>query len=265
MPEGDTVHLAAQRLHAALAGAVLTRTDFRVPRLATIDLAGSRVAAVTAHGKHLFLRLDPGKILHSHLRMDGAWHLYRPGERWRGPAWQVRAILETAEWVAVGFRLPVLELLSLARAAVLRARLGPDPLGEDWDPAEVARRLAAAAGRTISDALLDQRIVAGIGNVYRCEICFLRGLYPWASVEAVPDLPGLARLIGRLFQANRGRADHVTTGDPRPGRHHWVYGRGNLPCRRCGDLIRKRDASPGPDGERVTYWCPTCQPAPVGG
>jgi len=260
VPEGDTVYLAAQRLHTALAGHHLLRADFRVPRLATVDVTGTRVESVAAYGKHLFLRLDDAWTIHTHFRMDGAWHLYRHGERWRGPDWQVRAVLETDAYVAVGFRLPVLEVVAAAAERAIVDGLGPDPLSDRWDAAEALRRLQAAGARTISEGLLDQRVMAGPGNVYRCEICFLRGLDPWTPVDAVPDPAGVVRLVKRLFDANRGRADHVTTGDTRRGGQHWVYGRGGHPCRRCGTLVRKHDATPGPDGERVTYWCPSCQP-----
>lgn len=261
MPEGDTIHLAATRLHAALAGQELTHSDLRVPRLATVDLAGRRVEAVAARGKHLLMRLAGGLTLHSHLRMDGSWHLYRPDERWRGgPAFEVRAVLATAPWTAVGYRLPVLELFATAEEAARLGDLGPDPLGNDWDADEALRRLTRDPARTISAALLDQHVIAGIGNVWRCEICFLRGLDPWMPVGAVRDPAALVSLVKRLFEANRGLGGHVTTGDPRRGASHYVYGRAGQPCRRCRTPIRRQARTDGPDGERVTYWCPSCQP-----
>jgi formamidopyrimidine-DNA glycosylase len=259
VPEGDTVYLAATRLRAALAGKTLRRTDFRVPRLATVDLAGRSVDAVAPRGKHLFLRLSGGLTLHTHFRMDGAWHLYRGGERWRGPAWQVRAVLETDLWTAVGFQLPVLELLESAREAEVVAHLGPDPLAPDWDAQEALRRLCAQGERPIGEVLLDQRVIAGPGNIYKCEICFLRGLDPWTPVSKVREPERLIDLLQRSLYANRHIPGHVTTGDTRHGRQHWVYGRGGLPCRRCGTPIRKHAPEPGIDGERVTYWCPSCQ------
>ncbi len=157
MPEGDTVHLAATRLDQALAGQRLVATDFRMPAIATADLAGQVVREVVARGKHLLLRTDAGVTLHSHLKMEGAWHLYRPAERWRGPGWQVRAVLRTERWVAVGFRLGVCELLPTAREHEVVGHLGPDVLGPDWDPVEAARRLRAERARAIGTALLDQR------------------------------------------------------------------------------------------------------------
>jgi endonuclease-8 len=260
MPEGDTVHLAAARMRAALAGRKLTRTDFRVPRYATLDLSGRRVDDVIARGKHMLIRLDHGVTIHTHYRMDGAWHLYRHGERWQGPAWQVRAVLENANWTAVGFRLPVLDVLRTADEAEVVGHLGPDPLGPDWDPDEALRRLLADPERSISDALLDQRVMAGPGNVWRCEICFLRGVDPWMPVGSLRDPAALVSLTKRLFEANRTAGSQITTGDLRPGYERWVYGRAGAPCRRCRTPIQRKVAAPDIEGDRVTYWCPRCQP-----
>ena len=260
MPEGDTVYLAATRMRAALAGRELTRSDFRVPRYATLDLSGRSVDDVVSHGKHMLIRLAGGITIHTHYRMDGTWHLYRHGERWQGPAWQVRAVLENATWVAVGFRLPVLDVLRTADEGEVVGHLGPDPLGPDWDPEEALRRLLAEPERTISEALLDQRVIAGVGNVWRCEICFLRGIDPWAPVGALRDPAALVSLTKRLFDANRGTGNQITTGDLRSGYERWVYGRGGAPCRRCRTPIERKDAAPDVDDDRVTYWCPHCQP-----
>ena len=261
MPEGDTVHLAAARMHAALAGRALVRTDFRVPRYATLDLSGRSVDEVVSRGKHMLLRISGGITIHTHYRMDGAWHLYRHGERWRGLGVHVRAVLENSAWQAVGFRLPVLDVLPTAREADVIGHLGPDPLAPDWNAAEALCRLLADPERPLSAALLDQRVIAGIGNVYRCEICFLRGVDPWTPVGGVREPVGLVSLVKRLFEANRQIGSQVTTGDLRPGQERWVYGRGGAPCRRCRTPIRRRAAAEGPDGERVTYWCPHCQAA----
>jgi formamidopyrimidine-DNA glycosylase len=261
VPEGDTVFLAASRLHAALAGTALTRSDFRLPRYATVDLAGRAVLGVVPRGKHLLFRLDGGLTLHTHYKMEGSWHLYRHGERWRGPGFQVRVVLETAAWVAVGFRLPVVDLLPTADEHDAVGHLGPDPLASDWDAAEALRRLRAEGDRPIGDALLDQRVIAGPGNIYRCEICFLRGLDPSTPVTRVADLPAVVDLTKRLMDANRTTGSQITTGDPRDAYRHWVYGRGGRPCRRCHTPIARRDATPGAEGERVTYWCPRCQPS----
>ena len=261
MPEGDTVLHAAARLQQALAGERLLATDFRVPRFATADLAGQTVREVAARGKHLLLRTDAGVTLHSHLKMEGAWHLYRPGERWRGPDFQVRVVLRTAPWVAVGFRLGVCELLPTAREQEVLGHLGPDVLGPDWDAAEAVRRLLADPDRAVGTALLDQRVMAGPGNIYKCEVCFLRGVDPWTPVGQVDDLPGMVDLLKRLMEANRASGRQVTTGDTRPGRTHWVAGHHGKPCRRCGTRIRKAEQE-SYDADRVTWWCPTCQPGP---
>jgi len=261
VPEGDTVHLAATRLDQALAGQRLVATDFRMPAIATADLAGQVVREVVARGKHLLLRTDAGVTLHSHLKMEGAWHLYRPAERWRGPGWQVRAVLRTERWVAVGFRLGVCELLPTAREHEVVGHLGPDVLGPDWDPVEAARRLRAERARAIGTALLDQRALAGVGNIWKCELCFLRGVDPWTPVGQLDDLEGMLDLLARMMEANRSNGTQVTTGDPRRGRSHWVHGRAGRLCRRCGTPVRKADQeSLGAD--RVTYWCPKCQPGP---
>ncbi|WP_433893136.1 DNA-formamidopyrimidine glycosylase family protein [Streptomyces sp. CA-111067] len=265
MPEGDTVWLTAHRLHAALGGRALVRADLRVPKLATVDLAGRLVTEVVPRGKHLMTRLEGGLTLHSHLRMEGAWHLYGPGERWRGgPEHQVRAVLATAERTAVGYRLPVLALLETAEEPDVVGHLGPDLLGPDWDPARALRALAAEPGRPVGEALLDQRNLAGIGNVYVAELCFLRGVTPWTPFSEVKAPEKLVLLAKRLLEANKARPGHVTTGDTRRGRTHWVYDRAHRPCLRCGAPVQV--AEHGPEGQRrVAYWCPNCQRGPVPG
>ena len=259
MPEGDTVWLAGRRLHDAMAGRPLTRSDFRVPQLATADLTRRTVTEVVSRGKHLLTRIDDDLTLHTHFRMDGTWHLYRPGERWRGgPAWQVRVVLENAEWQAVGYRLPVVELLPRSRESDAVGHLGPDLLGPDWDAAEAARRLGAEPGREIGQALLDQRNLAGIGNLYKAESLFLERLSPWRHIGDIDDLGAIVRRARRLLLVNREHSWQVTTGVNRRGREHWVFERSGRPCRRCGTPVRsERQGSPPFD--RLTYWCPTCQ------
>jgi endonuclease-8 len=266
VPEGDTVWLAARRMNAALAGKVLRRSDFRVPALATVDLAGRTVREFVSRGKHMLLRLDDGRTLHTHFRMDGAWHLYRPGERWRGGApHQVRAVLETDDTVAVAYRMPVVELVATDAEDEVVGHLGPDLLGPDWDGDEAVRRLRERTDRAIAPALLDQRNLAGIGNLYKAESLFLRGISPWTPVGEVDDLPALVTLAQRLMWTNREHPAQVTTGDTRPGRDHWVFERGGRPCRRCGTPIRSAEqAEPDhPEQGRLTYWCPHCQRGPA--
>ena len=189
VPEGDTIWLAARHLREALAGDVLVRSDLRTPKLATADLTGRRIEQVVPRGKHLLFRLDRGWTLHSHLRMDGVWRIYLAGQRWTGgPGHQIRAVLGTAASTAVGYRLPVLDLVRTEREQSLVGHLGPDLLGPDWDPAEAVRRLLAAPDRPIGEALLDQRNLAGIGNVYKSELCFLRGVTPWTPVSEVAEI-----------------------------------------------------------------------------
>ena len=264
MPEGDTVWNTARLLHSALVGAQLTGSDFRVPQLATIDLTGWTVLDSASRGKHLLLRLaDPTGTrrltLHSHLRMDGAWRAYEPGGRWTArPAHLIRVVLRTASAVAVGYHLHEVALLPTTEESTLLAHLGPDLLGADWDPAEAARRLAAQPDTSIAGALLEQRNLAGIGNLYKCEVLFLRGVSPWTLVRDVPDLPGMVALAQRLLAANCGRWTQATTGSLRRGETTYVYGRRGAPCRRCRTQIRKKMQQ-----DRVTYWCPTCQPSPT--
>jgi endonuclease-8 len=261
MPEGDTVWRACKRLDQALGGQELTETDFRVPTLATTDLSGRTMLEVVAKGKHLLMRLSGGVTIHSHFRMDGSWHLYRPGESWKGgPDHQVRAVLKTADWVAVGYRLPVLELVATDLEDTVVGHLGPDLLSPGFDREQALANLAAQPERTISEALMDQRNLAGIGNFYRTEVCFLLGLHPWRTVASV-DLAAAVDLSRRLMKANLGHAAQVTTGVDRPGQRSYVFERPGKPCRRCRTTIRTAPIGE-PPRERVSYWCPTCQPEP---
>ncbi len=259
MPEGDTVWRTARHLDRALSGSVLLESDFRVPALATLDLAGRPVLATLARGKHLLTRVGEEHTLHTHLSMEGAWHLYRPGSRWRRPAHEARVVLRTDGWTAVGFALGVCEVVDRAAERAVVGHLGPDLLGPDWDEAEALRRLRADPGRAVADAILDQRNLAGIGNLYKSELCFLAGVHPWLPVGEVPDLPRLVRRARTALDANKERVEQTTTGDLRKGRRTWVYRRDREPCRRCGTPVAQ--AMQGvPGQERVTYWCPACQP-----
>ena len=259
MPEGDIVWYTARRLHEALAGRVLTRSDFRVPRYATVDLSGQPVTEAVARGKHLLIRTGNGLTVHTHLKMDGSWRI-RPasaGEPSRN-AHQVRLLLANEEWQAIGYQLGITEVLPTAREDQVVGHLGPDLLGPDWDAAEAVRRLGHGPERPIGEALLDQRNLAGIGNVYLAEMLFLRGISPWRLVRDVADLDALVGLGRRLLDANKARIGHVTTGDTTPGRQNWVYGRAGRPCRRCGTVIRRGEQGPASQ-ERLRFWCPACQ------
>jgi endonuclease-8 len=262
MPEGDTVWRTARTLDRALSGHVLTRTDFRVPEVATVDLSGQVVESTVARGKHLLTRIGPEHTLHTHLKMEGSWHVYRDGTRWRRPTHQARVVLGVEGWTAVGFSLGITELVARAEEDTVVGHLGPDLLGPDWDEQEALMRLRASPSRPIVEALLDQRNLAGIGNMYAAELCFLAGVHPAAPVDAVPDLVRLVRRAKAVLEANKERAQQATTGDLRRGRTHWVYPRGGQPCRRCGTPIESGTHGE-PPRDRITFWCPTCQSPPV--
>ena len=257
MPEGDVVWRTARQLDEALTGRVLTRSDFRVPRFATADLTGRRVTGTVSRGKHLLTRVDGGLTVHTHLKMEGSWRIrpaggYPPGDH------RIRLVLGNDARQALGYRLGIVELLKTEHEPRTVGHLGPDLLGPDWDAAEAVRRLQADPARPVGEALLDQRNLAGLGTVYLAETLFLRGVDPGRPVGSVEDLRALADLGHRLLDANKERFGHVTTGDTRPGREHWVYGRAGRPCRRCGTLIKKGEQGPAGQ-ERVRFWCPNCQ------
>jgi endonuclease-8 len=260
MPEGDTVWLAATNLDRALGRQVLELADLRVPAFATVDLTGREVLEVRSRGKHILTRMSGGLTLHTHFKMEGSWHLYRAGARWGGgPDDQVRALLGTSAWTAVGYRLGIVEVVRTAQEDAVVGHLGPDLLGTDWDLDEALARIRDAPDRAIGEALLDQRNVAGIGTVYRAETLFLSGVSPWRTVGEVPTLPRVLDLAHRLLRANRDTAAQVTTGDTRRGHELWVYGRARLPCRRCGTTVRSAQQG-DPPRERISFWCPRCQP-----
>ncbi|MDT0278357.1 DNA-formamidopyrimidine glycosylase family protein [Blastococcus goldschmidtiae] len=262
MPEGDTVWLAAHRMNTALAGATLRRGEFRLPQLAALDLTGATVREVVPRGKHMLIRLADERTLRTHYRMDGSWHIYRPGARWRGgPGYDVRVVLATDEWECVGYRLHDVEIVPTADEGRLVGHLGPDVLGPDWDLEEALRRLRSHPDEQIGVAILDQRNLCGPGNLYKVEALFLCGVHPWARVADVDArLEPLVTRARTLMLANRNRPEQSTTGDLRRGQDHWVYGRKNKPCRRCRTPILMGDQGPHTQ-ERVTYWCPRCQTA----
>ena len=265
MPEGDTIFTTARTLRRALAGGIVSRFDSVFPRLTRIaadkPITGRTIEAVEARGKHLLIAFSGDLTLHTHMRMNGSWHLYPPGARWRRPARDMRIVIETARATAVAFNVPVAELLmarELARHDSLRS-LGPDWLAPDFDAGEVVRRIRGHGAEPIADVLLNQHVSAGIGNVFKSEILFVAGVDPFAPAAQLDDAR-LADVIGiaRKLLAVSVRIGHRTTRsslDPRE--RLWVYGRGGRPCRRCGTPIQSRKTG---IEARLTYWCPRCQP-----
>ena len=271
MPEGDTIFRAAAALHRALAGDLVTGFDTALAPLARVHddtpITGRTIERCESVGKHLLITFSGELVLRTHMRMSGSWHLYRPGERWQRRPSAMRVRLDTATWVAVAFDVPVAEFLrtrDLGRSRAL-STLGPDLLSPNFDRDEALRRMAAAGPRPIAEALLDQRVVAGIGNVFKSEVLFAARVSPFTLVRAL-GADTLARIVAiaeRQMRANVGDAGAAVLGGRRttnrldPSARLWVYGRRGLPCRRCGTPIQR--AKQGPD-VRSTYWCDRCQP-----
>jgi len=246
---------------AGLVGRTVTGSDFRVPQHATADLAGREVLAFDSYGKHMLTRFGGGLTLHTHFEMDGSWQLVGAGKQL--PATfedEIRLVLRTLGPTAYALRMPVLELLPTDREHEVLGHLGPDLLGPGWDEAEAVRRLSAEPERPIAEAVLDQRNLAGIGNLWAVETCYLRGVSPWTPVREV-DLAAFVQLARRMMRYSLEHPGQVTTGDTRRGQTHWVYGRAERPCRRCGTPVAFRDATGAPYA-RETWWCPVCQPGP---
>ena len=275
MPEGDTIFRAARTLQRALAGRAVTRFESVFPRLSRIDddtpIRGRTVDRVEARGKHLLIWLSGDLVLRTHMRMNGSWHIYRPGERWMRPRRDMRIVLETREIHAVAFNVPVAEFetaASLARAPALRA-LGPDLLDDELVPAEAVQRIAERGEMDIADALLDQSALAGIGNIFKSEVLFAGRVNPFLRVRDVhvEDIERLVTIAAKFLRANvadglpGGIATYSglrrTTGRSDPGARLWVYGRGGKPCRRCGTPVSRMKQGPH---ARTTYWCERCQP-----
>lgn len=255
MPEGDTVFRTAEKLRAALEGRTLTRCDVRVPKFATVDLTGGVVDEVLSRGKHLFIRVADASI-HSHLKMDGAWLI--DGQIRRVPIHKVRILLETADTRAAGVDLGVLEILPRDQDMESVAHLGPDLLGDDWEPRAAAANLAADPDRALAEALLDQRVMAGVGNVYANELCFVLGRLPTSPVGAAKDPLRIVQRARDMLWLNRSRVNRTTTGNTRAGSDLWVYGRVGRPCRRCGTTVES-DRATVTGTERISFWCPNCQ------
>ncbi len=210
MPEGDVVWRTARQLHAALAGRVLTRSDFRVPRYATTDLSGREVIETASRGKHLLTRVGGGISVHTHLRMDGSWRISKAGG-YPPRDHRVRLVLANEEWQAAGLQLGVVEVLRTDREHLALGHLGPDLLGPDWDAEEAVRRLLSRPERPVGEALLDQANLAGIGNLYKAEVLFLRGINPRRPVADAGDLGAIVELARQLLEANKDRVGQVTT------------------------------------------------------
>jgi len=272
VPEGDSIFRAARGLHRALAGRTVSRFDSVFPhltnRLEDRPLVGQVIDRVEARGKHLLMWFSHGLVLRSHMRMHGSWHLYRPGERWQRPRHEMRIVLETPEIIAVAFNVPVAEFApanTVDRTEPLRG-LGPDLLREDFDTAVAVARIRERSDIEIADALLDQRALAGIGNIYKSESLFASGVNPFTPVAQLTSAQ-LERIVTKattFMRANAGDGGAMrtyaglrrTTGRFDPGARFWVYGRAGKPCRRCGTAIQR--AKQGPYA-RSTYWCPACQ------
>ena len=275
MPEGDTIFRAARTLHRALAGKTVVRFQTVLTQLERVHIdtpiVGRTIERVESRGKHLLMYFSGDLILRTHMRMNGSWHIYRPGERWHRPSRDMRIVIATGDFEAVGFNIPVAEFVrshDLNRHDELR-HLGPDLLGPELDVGAALQRMRARPSEEIAEALLNQRVMAGVGNVYKSEVLFACGVNPFRIVAALTDeqLERLIQTARRLLQANvsTGLAPMTTyTGYRRttrrndPSERLWVYGRRRLPCRQCGTPIEIQ--AQGTDA-RLTYWCPVCQPA----
>ena len=257
MPEGDTVFRTAARLNQALAGEPLTTTDLRWPDLSTLDFRGVVTSEVVSRGKNILQRLVNGVTIHSHLRMEGQWRIDATD---RLNAWslnnpQIRAIVGTAAWTAVGTRLGDLHVVE----GSLVGHLGPDVLGPDWDAAEATARVHVTL-TTIAAALLDQRNLAGVGTLYAAEALFLERINPWTPASDLDEatVTAVVERAHTLLDVGRRHATQTTTGSQRRGETAWVHARSGLPCRRCGETLRVAMVGEAPR-ERTMFYCPRCQ------
>ena len=275
MPEGDTIFRAARTLNRALADKSIVRFESVFPHLNRVHedapLTGRAIQAVRAAGKHVLMEFSGDLVLRTHMRMNGSWHIYRPGEKWQRPRRSMRIVIATTDFEAVGFDIPVAEIIrakDLAKHDELRT-LGPDLLADDFDGEEAVRRIREHATSDIADVLLNQRVLAGIGNVYKSEVLFACGVNPFARIAWLNDsqVSCLVSTARKYLRANvtEGLAAMTTyagfrrtTGRSEPTERLWVYGRGGDPCRKCGTPIAVR--AQGRDARR-TYWCERCQPS----
>ena len=275
MPEGDTIYRTARALGRALTGKAITRFETGYAQIARADdevpFAGQTIEQIEARGKWLLIFFSGGSILATHMLMSGSWHIYRPGERWQEPRSNARVVLETADFVAVAFRVPVARIYT--EAALLRERAIPGPAGDllkpEFDAAAAVERFKAWPEEELAHVLLRQSVLAGVGNVFKSEICFLEGVSPFAKVGTLPDdrLRSIVAMARKLLAANiledssdqivTYRGNRRTTNNANPRDSLWVYGRRDEPCRRCCTPIER--ALQGLNA-RSTYWCPVCQP-----
>ena len=273
MPEGDTIFRAARTLHRALADQTVTRFETALALLAQIDrdqpIAGRTIEKVTAAGKHCLMHLSGGLILRTHMRMNGSWHIYRPGERWQRPHRDMRIVIETAAMHAVAFTVPVAEFVTSAQLAThdVVAELGPDPLSDTFRADDAIERMQGHGDTAIADVLLEQTVIAGIGNVFKSEVLFGARINPFVPVSQLTreQLAAIVAVAVRFMRVNvvsgfsRTVEMRRTTGRADPSARLWVYGRGGQPCRRCGAPISRQKQGPY---ARSTYWCPRCQSVP---
>lgn len=270
MPEGDTLFRIARALDRVLTGRAIEEVRSPRPLGAYVPRRGARIAAIEARGKNLLVHFDGGSALRVHLGMHGSVHLYRPGEAWKRPAWLASLVVRVPEAVAVVFRAAVVRALRHPDADETLATLGPDVLTEDFDVDEACRRLRTLDDMPIGDALLDQRLLAGVGNVYKCEALFACRVDPFAPLASIDDtrLRALVATARASMLANLGEGPRRTRGSRRasapggaaPGARHWVYGRAGRPCFVCGALVCATRAGPR---ARVTWYCPRCQAVTV--
>ena len=278
MPEGDTIFRTARALTRAIAGKPITRFESAYAQLTQANdqkpFIGQTITQIEARGKWLLIHFSGGSILATHMLMSGSWHIYRPGDPWQEKASNVRIVIETADYLAVGFRIPVARMYTAE--SLLRDKKIPrtdrDVLSENFDAANAVTRLMARTHDELGDALLRQDVLAGVGNVFKSEICFLLRLSPFRKVETLTEkqVKEIVAMAQKLMAANvlEDSTDLIvtysgknrrTTHNATPGDNLWVYGRKNEPCRKCGTPIKR--ALQGPNA-RSTYWCPTCQPLP---
>lgn len=280
MPEGDTIFRTARSLRRALAGKPVTVFRSTYPLLTRFNddtpVTGQLVEQVEARGKWLLIHFSGGGTLATHMLMSGSWHIYRHGERWQQPRFNMRIVIENSDYVAVGFKVPVAEMhtaQSLERDRRI-PRTDIDVLRPEFDADGAVERVAAHGNEEIADVLLHQEVLAGVGNVFKSEICFVTGINPFCRVSALTreQLQAAIAAAKKLVGANvlvdsgdtivtYGGRHRRTTHESDPSASLWVYGRHGEPCRRCGEPVRRRIQ--GPDA-RVTFWCRQCQPMPDG-